>query len=98
MYALFSSKKESLLIGRVEKAISHERSIASPTFLPAVCAQRLCGSIHLYSEESATIICFAHITNQMARQEGDFEKGAASGSLTALSIIQQTTQALRLAR
>jgi uridine phosphorylase len=44
------------------------------------------------------IICFAHITNQMARQEGDFEKGTANGSLTALSIIYQTMQALRLAR
>lgn len=38
------------------------------------------------------IVCFAHITNQMAQQEGDFEKGAANGSLTALSVIWQTAQ------
>ncbi len=44
-----------------------------------------------------SIICFAHITNQMAQQEGDFEKGAANGSLSALSVIQHTIQALRLA-
>ncbi len=44
------------------------------------------------------IVCFAHITNQMAQQEGDFEKGAANGSLTALSVIRQTAQALWLIR
>ncbi len=38
------------------------------------------------------IVCFAHITNQMAQQEGDFEKGVANGSLTALSVIWQTAR------
>ncbi len=33
------------------------------------------------------VICFAHITNQMGRNEGDFEKGAANGSIDALKII-----------
>jgi uridine phosphorylase len=36
------------------------------------------------------IICFAHVTNQMGQTEGDFEKGEASGSQTALHIISQT--------
>jgi uridine phosphorylase len=36
------------------------------------------------------IICFAHVTNQMGQTEGDFEKGEASGSRTALHIIGQT--------
>ena len=36
------------------------------------------------------VICFAHITNRMARAEGDFEKGAAAGSLEALRLIQAT--------
>lgn len=39
-----------------------------------------------------SIVCFAHITNQMAQQEGDFEKGAANGSLTALAVIWQTAR------
>ncbi len=38
------------------------------------------------------IICFAHVTNQMGQTEGDFEKGEASGSETALGVITQTTQ------
>ena len=37
----------------------------------------------------SSIVCFAHITNQMAQAEGDFEKGAANGSETALEIIAQ---------
>lgn len=38
------------------------------------------------------IICFAHVTNQMGQSEGDFEKGDASGSETALEVINQTAQ------
>src|SRR5579859_3959814 len=35
------------------------------------------------------IVCFAHVTNQMGQTEGDFEKGEASGSQTALHVISQ---------
>ena len=38
------------------------------------------------------IICFAHVTNQMGQTEGDFEKGEASGSETALSVVGQTAR------
>jgi uridine phosphorylase len=33
------------------------------------------------------VVCFAHITNQMAQIDGDFEKGVDEGSLDALAII-----------
>lgn len=33
------------------------------------------------------VICFAHVTNQMASIEGDFEKGAANGSHDALALL-----------
>lgn len=36
------------------------------------------------------VLCFAHVTNQMGRVEGDFEKGAADGaeaSLKAISLV-----------
>jgi uridine phosphorylase len=35
------------------------------------------------------IICFAHVTNQMGQNEGDFEKGLHQGSLTALKVTNQ---------
>jgi hypothetical protein len=41
------------------------------------------------------IICFAHVTNQMGQIEGDFEKGEASGSETALYVISQTARSWR---
>ena len=30
------------------------------------------------------VLCFAHVTNQMGRVDGDFEKGGADGSRDAL--------------
>lgn len=38
------------------------------------------------------VVCFAHITNQMAQIEGDFEKGLDQGSHDALEVIQFTAQ------
>ena len=33
------------------------------------------------------VVCFAHVTNQMAQFEGDFEKGVANGSREALALV-----------
>ena len=49
----------------------------------------------LYAFAEATknpVICFAHVTNQMASIEGDFEKGTARGSADALRVIGATTR------
>jgi uridine phosphorylase len=42
---------------------------------------------------SRPVLCFAHVTNQMARIEGDFEKGAADGSADALAVITAAARA-----
>lgn len=34
-----------------------------------------------------SVLCFAHVTNQMGRIEGDFEKGAADGAEESLRVI-----------
>jgi uridine phosphorylase len=39
------------------------------------------------------VLCFAHVTNQMARVAGDFEKGEAQGTADALRVIRATAQA-----
>jgi purine-nucleoside phosphorylase len=41
------------------------------------------------------VLCFAHVTNQMAVNEGDFEKGEADGSSGSLSVIAATARAWR---
>jgi uridine phosphorylase len=49
----------------------------------------------LYAFAEATgnpVVCFAHVTNQMASIEGDFEKGEASGSVDALRVIGATSR------
>ena len=39
------------------------------------------------------VICFAHVTNQMARKEGDFEKGEADGSVDAMAVTAAAAKA-----
>jgi uridine phosphorylase/SAM-dependent methyltransferase len=39
------------------------------------------------------VICFAHVTNQMAQVEGDFEKGTANGSDDALHLVEVVARA-----
>lgn len=40
------------------------------------------------------VICFAHVTNQMGRIEGDFEKGEADGSAHALAVAARAAACL----
>jgi uridine phosphorylase len=39
------------------------------------------------------VVCFAHVTNQMAQSEGDFEKGEADGTVDALAVIGAAAKA-----
>ncbi len=40
-----------------------------------------------------SVVCLAHVTNRMARIEGDFEKGIAAGSQDALYVIDLVAHA-----
>lgn len=42
---------------------------------------------------SKPVICFAHVTNQMATIDGDFEKGEADGSIDALAVVVAAARA-----
>jgi len=39
------------------------------------------------------VLCFAHVTNEMARSEGDFEKGEADGTVSSLAVIRAAAKA-----
>ena len=41
------------------------------------------------------VLCFAHVTNQMGRVDGDFEKGEADGSKDALNLMSLAARRLR---
>lgn len=44
------------------------------------------------------VLCFAHVTNQMGRVDGDFEKGEANGTRDAMSVILAAARAWRRAQ
>jgi uridine phosphorylase len=50
------------------------------------------------SARAKPVLCFAHVTNQMGRIEGDFEKGAADGTSDALILIGNAARAWWSAR
>jgi uridine phosphorylase len=41
-----------------------------------------------------SVVCFAHVTNQMGKIAGDFEKGQADGTIDALNIVARTAKRL----
>lgn len=42
-----------------------------------------------------SVVCFAHVTNQMGEAEEDFEKGEADGSVASLEVIDAAVKAWR---
>ncbi len=71
----------------------------------AIARARACGALAVEMEAAALyafaaarhrdVVCFAHVTNQMAQVEGDFEKGEADGAAAALRLLGLTAQAWR---
>ena len=61
----------------------------------AECVEMEASALYASSKvKSKSVVCFAHLTNPMAQQNGDFEKGAENGSLTSLELIYQTAKLL----
>ena len=48
----------------------------------------------LAQAKQSALVCFAHVTNQMAEQGDDFEKGPNQGSRAALQVIDHTARHL----
>ncbi len=60
--------------------------------LPAV--EMEAAALYAFAEaRGVPVLCFAHVTNQMARVEGDFEKGEADGSVHALAVAVSAARA-----
>lgn len=70
----------------------------------AIAAMRVRGILAVEMEAAAlyafararqrSVICFAHVTNQMGQIEGDFEKGEANGASDALRIVSRAAARL----
>jgi purine-nucleoside phosphorylase len=59
----------------------------------ADCVEMEASALYAFGKRKGKqVVCFAHLTNSMAQQYGDFEKGAENGSLTSLELIYQTAK------
>lgn len=75
---------------------------------PAIEAARQQGILAVEMEAAAlyafararnkSVLCFAHVTNQMSRVEGDFEKGVADGAEESIQVIALTANRWRGAK
>jgi len=53
-----------------------------------VCVEMEAAALYAFAEKTDNeVLCFAHLTNTMAREEGDFEKGEEFGSLETIKLL-----------
>ncbi|MBT4497999.1 MAG: nucleoside phosphorylase [Gemmatimonadetes bacterium] len=65
-----------------ETAIAHSRDLG------ILAVEMEAAALYAFAEaRQKAVVCFAHVTNQMARAEEDFEKGADGGSQNALQMV-----------
>lgn len=56
-------------------------------------------ALYAFAEAKAVaILCFAHVTNQMATVENDFEKGEANGNRALIDLMERVTKHWRDAK
>ena len=65
-----------------ESAINHSRALG------ILAVEMEASALYAFAQaKHKLVICLAHVTNQMASIEGDFEKGVANGSQDALQLL-----------
>jgi uridine phosphorylase len=75
-----------------------EEAIAAAQAHDAVAVEMEAAALYAFARACGhAVLCFAHVTNQMARIEGDFEKGEAEGSWASLDVIATSALACGLA-
>jgi uridine phosphorylase len=72
-----------------QSAIAHAKGLGADS------VEMEASALYAFSKvKSKPVVCYAHLTNSMAQQNGDFEKGAENGSLTSLELVYQTVKQL----
>jgi uridine phosphorylase len=71
-----------------------EAAIASARDLGALAVEMEAAALYAFANAAhRSVICFAHVTNAMARAEGDFEKGEADGTTATLAVVAAAIRA-----
>jgi len=76
-----------------ESAIDYARTLG------ILAVEMEAAALYAFAEaQQVAVLCFAHVTNQMAQKSGDFEKGAGNGSHDALQLIKEIALGYTVAR
>ncbi len=71
-----------------------ETAIASARDAGTLAVEMEAAALYAFATaKSRSVICFAHVTNTMARADGDFEKGEADGATATLAIVAAAARA-----
>lgn len=71
-----------------------ELAIAAARTLGCLAVEMEAAALYAFAAARARpVICFAHVTNAMGLDEGDFEKGEANGSADGLRVLAATVRA-----
>jgi uridine phosphorylase len=73
-----------------------EAAIAAAAAEGALAVEMEAAALYAFAHAAGRdVLCFAHVTNQMARTDGDFEKGEANGTTDLLHLLAATARAWR---
>lgn len=71
-----------------------EEAIADARHYGALAVEMEAAALYAFARaRRLSVLCFAHVTNQMARIEGDFEKGEQDGARDSLDLIAAVAKA-----
>ena len=71
-----------------------ETAIETARSLGILAVEMEAAALYAFARARAkAVLCFAHVTNQMAQIDGDFEKGEANGAYDALDLIARVARA-----
>jgi uridine phosphorylase len=72
-----------------------DQAIASMKSKGLLAVEMEAAALYAFAEaRNKSVICFAHVTNQMARTDRDFEKGEADGAVDAMALIAAVARCL----
>ena len=71
-----------------------ETAIAARQKVGAVVVEMEAAALYAFAAAcQRPVLCIAHVTNQLGRAEGDFEKGAGNGALDSLALVNEIARA-----
>jgi purine-nucleoside phosphorylase len=71
-----------------------DAAIASARDAGALAVEMEAAALYAFATAKCrSVMCFAHVTNTMARSDGDFEKGEADGATATLTVVTAAARA-----